>query len=402
MSILNNFRTNPKISESSQKIRKKTAKKNLKIKKKISSKRNATFDIRDEKINNKILKKKSRSKIKKFAPPRKKNIFFKKSAKKNDLSNSENNISSKNYLNEHNIKNVKFKSLNKQKPNNNPNINIINIKNVQIKKFIGKKSITEHSPKNRYNQNSYLKNNEKNIDFFEKIKTNNKLNDSELNSLEYQKALELDKRTFSQYYFSLLKKKQLILFSFCPAKDYNLFTIKICLFLTNFSLYLTMNCFFFSDETMHKIYIDNGAYRIIYQLPQIIYTSLISSFAIIILKQLALSENNFLKLKQEKSFIRLTAGSKTIKSLLKIKFLFFFIINSLFLIFFWYFISCFCAVFINTKIILFYDTIISFGLSLLYPFGYYLIPTFFRITALRTKKRDKICLYNTGRIFALI
>ena len=153
---------------------------------------------------------------------------------------------------------------------------------------------------------------------------------------------------------------------------------------------------------MHKIYIDNGAYRIIYQLPQIIYTSLISSFANIILKQLALSENNFLKLKQEKSFIRLTAGSKTIKSLLKIKFLFFFIINSLFLIFFWYFISCFCAVFINTQIILFYDTIISFGLSLLYPFGYYLIPTFFRITALRTKKRDKICLYNTGRIFALI
>jgi hypothetical protein len=98
----------------------------------------------------------------------------------------------------------------------------------------------------------------------------------------------------------------------------------------------------------------------------------------------------------------MASKSKNIKACLKIKFLFFFIINYLLLAFFWYFISCFCSVFINTQIILFSDTLISFGLSLLYPFGYYLIPGFFRIPALRSNKNDKKCLYTTGSILALI
>ena len=179
-------------------------------------------------------------------------------------------------------------------------------------------------------------------------------------------------------------------------------TLKLCLFLTNFSFYFTMNCFFFSDDTMHKIYIDNGAYHIIYRLPQIIYTSFISSVINILLKQLSLSENNFLELKHEKTSIRITAKSKTIKECLTMKFIIFFIINFLLLFFVWYFISCFSAVFINTQIILISDTLISFGISLLYPFGYYLIPGVFRIPAIKAKQKDKQCLYTTGSIIALI
>ena len=52
---------------------------------------------------------------------------------------------------------------------------------------------------------------------------NNKANynDQELNTLEYKIAIEVDKRTYFQYYWSLLKKKQLIIFTFCPDNDYN-------------------------------------------------------------------------------------------------------------------------------------------------------------------------------------
>ena len=57
------------------------------------------------------------------------------------------------------------------------------------------------------------------------------LNTQELNTLSYSLALIYDKRTYWQYYFSLLKKKQLILFSFIPSNDYNLMTLKISLFL---------------------------------------------------------------------------------------------------------------------------------------------------------------------------
>ena len=37
-----------------------------------------------------------------------------------------------------------------------------------------------------------------------------------------------------------------------------------------------MNAIFFNDETMHKIYEDEGSFNLIYNLPQIIYSSIIS------------------------------------------------------------------------------------------------------------------------------
>ena len=44
----------------------------------------------------------------------------------------------------------------------------------------------------------------------------------------------------------------------------------------------------------------------------------------------------------------------------------------------------------------------SFGLSMLYPFGLNLLPGFFRIPALRAEKKDKKTLYKIGNIIALI
>ena len=123
------------------------------------------------------------------------------------------------------------------------------------------------------------------------------LNDEEMNTLEYELAIIYDKRTYFQYYWSLLKKKQLILFTFIPANDYNLFSLKLSLFLLSFSLYFTINAFFFSDDTMHKIHEDNGDSNFFYRIPQILYSSIISSIINIILKLLSLSEKNILTIK---------------------------------------------------------------------------------------------------------
>ena len=51
----------------------------------------------------------------------------------------------------------------------------------------------------------------------------------------------------------------------------------------------------------------------------------------------------------------------------------------------------FCAIYSNTQIHLIKDTLISFGISLLTPFGFYLLPGIFRISALsnRNKKSKK-------------
>jgi len=87
-----------------------------------------------------------------------------------------------------------------------------------------------------------------------------KFNDGELNNLSYNLALKYDKRTYAQYYMSLLRTKHIIFFSLFNNNDYNSRIIKIDLFFIGFILYYTINALFFNDETMHKIYEDKGIY----------------------------------------------------------------------------------------------------------------------------------------------
>ena len=58
----------------------------------------------------------------------------------------------------------------------------------------------------------------------------------------------------------------------------------------------------------------------------------------------------------------------------------------------------FGAIFRNTQYHLLKDTMISFGLSLLYPFGIYLLPGLFRIPSLSDPKKKRKCLYNFSKI----
>ena len=51
---------------------------------------------------------------------------------------------------------------------------------------------------------------------------------------------------------------------------------------------------------MHKIYEDEGSFNFIYQLPQILYSTMICSVINALVKSLSLSEKNILEIKQEK------------------------------------------------------------------------------------------------------
>ena len=62
----------------------------------------------------------------------------------------------------------------------------------------------------------------------------------------------------------------------------------------------------------------------------------------------------------------------------------------------------FCTIYKDTQIHLIKDTLISFGISLLYPFGIYLLPGLFRIPALSDKHNKKECLYNLSKLVQMI
>ena len=147
---------------------------------------------------------------------------------------------------------------------------------------------------------------------------------------------------------------------------------------------------------MHKIYVDSGMFNLSYQLPQIIYSFIISYVINFIIEYLSLSEDAIISIKAKK-IINLKQ-SKKIMNRIKIKFNFFFIVSFILLLAFCYYISCFCCIYQNTQIHLFKDSLMSFGISLIYPIIINLIPGIFRIPALRNKKGDKSCMYKFSQV----
>ena len=110
-----------------------------------------------------------------------------------------------------------------------------------------------------------------------------KLDNYELNKLEYKDALVLDKRNFIQMYWSVLKREHIIIFTFFFHNDFNLYYAKNAKFIFLLATDMVMNVFFFSDETMNKLYLSYGKYDFVQQIPQIIYSKILSNLIEVIL-----------------------------------------------------------------------------------------------------------------------
>ena len=167
------------------------------------------------------------------------------------------------------IKNTTNKIQNIIKSNNDNLLNIIklnnppnkNQRNIPVKRQNDYKINNNNNDTNKNNKNSYsrLKNNRKNKEIKQKSEQIIERSQEEINNLSYELALKLDKRTFCEYYCSLIKIKHILIFSFYNNNDYNIRIIKIDLFFIIFILYYMVNALFFDDNTMHKIYEDQGS-----------------------------------------------------------------------------------------------------------------------------------------------
>ena len=187
----------------------------------------------------------------------------------NNKENKEKNINNENKLiiNEQTTKKKrKMKSLfiNIQKEaniiiNNNNNDSIGGTFDIINNQKINKNIMTED------NCSQKITNNNKNQNKINKIKMIMEFTDKEINLLSYELALKNDKRTYCQYYISLLKTNHDFIFSFLYNKDYNSKIIKIDLFVIGFAMNYTVNAFFlmirpcirYIKEKAHLIWIIN-------------------------------------------------------------------------------------------------------------------------------------------------
>ena len=266
------------------------------------------------------------------------------------------------------------------------------------KKKINLNKTKEKSKRNTLKTQNDIANNNNN----NKKKIKLSFNGYELNFFDYKNAISYDKRTCFEYYFSLLKIKNPIIFSFCPINDFNSMIIKLCIFSLSFSIYYAVNFAFFDDNIMHKIYEIGGKYDVLYFLPKITISFAISYYITVIIKLIFLSERNIFHIRIQPTL----SGASTIadkeKNNLVIKYIIFFIGGLIFLVFFWMLLSSFGAVYQNTQMFIFKNALISFSISLFYPLFINIFPCFFRICSLNSKQKNNECMYKLSKFLQVL
>jgi len=350
-------------------------------------------EIKDEKetgirlINYYDMKKEKQTKSEKIKgnfPPKKgklkdlknkKRVNFEKHSVNSEIKEHKRNIKyeNKSINTEHNIlvtqkRKIKTKSTKEEYPGSK----------TSIKSLIEKDKKGKSKGKDLKNENE---NNEKNI-----------LDDFELNNLGFNDASTLDKRTCLRTYWSILLREHSALLTFLARNDYNLFYVKIERFFILFCVDMTMNGLFFVHESMHKKYSENQDLTFAQKIPQYLFTMLVSHALEVLLCFLGMTDTHVYEIKALPSKEK-QKGEKVLDILSKIrkKLVSFYCVTFILFLFFWYFISAFCAVYQNTQKIFLRDSMISFAVSLIDPFFIYGLTSLLRCISLTKLCRKKCC-----------
>ena len=282
---------------------------------------------------------------------------------------------------------------------------LVTYKRNKVKNFTKKTTLRENSSR------KFVFNIERYIDKENKTKNeeeNNKrkhLDDFELNNLDYYDACELDKRTCCRSYWSVLMREHTALITFFACNDYNLFYIKIERFFILFCVDMTMSGLFFVHETMHRKYTQGEDFTFVQKLPQLLFTLIAAHIIEVILCFLSLTDTHIYEIKGL-SVDDKKNGQKImdILSCIQRKLTTFIIFTFILFLFFWYFISAFCAVYQNTQKIYLRDSMISFAISLIDPCFIYCFTSLLRCISLKRICRKKCCgkcLYKTSDIIPI-
>ena len=282
---------------------------------------------------------------------------------------------------------------------NNNNLEIFQIKNkrsqiienndsISIKKIINKTS-----NKNLLIEDKQLENKSLNFKSYDNF---------ELNDLDYIPACEIDKRSFCTTYWSVLLREHIALITFFSWNDYNLFYIKLERFIIQFITNMAMNGLFFSDESMHNLYINKDEYDFDQQIPQMLFSLIIGHILEVILCYFSLTDSAIYTIKELSK--NKENGGKIVQIIkyLKIKLIIFFIFTFILFLFYWYFISAFCAVYPNTQNIFIRDSFRSYFISMIDPFLIYFLTNMLRAISLsRCCKKKAGLIYNISQFLPI-
>ena len=260
-------------------------------------------------------------------------------------------------------------------------------------------SINSNESENKENKNLKYKYKSLNIRKIIKKKDNSndknnnddeeEIDDDELNSMELYDALILDKRKFCQFYWQQLQEKQNIINTFFTEHQFESFPIKIIIFFFEIALFFALNAFFYSESYVSdRFYQKKMTFMFFFknQIYRIVYASICAEIIKFIIEFFANSKKKIeLLIKKEKSNDSFRIEVVKVLHSMKRNYLILLIINFLFIIFFWYFLSTFCNVYKNSQLDWLKGSIITFVVIELLPFLFCLFITCLRYLGLKCK-----------------
>ena len=135
-------------------------------------------------------------------------------------------------------------------------------------------------------------------------------------------------------------------------------------------------------------------------IPKIVISFFASYYLTSIIKIIFLTERNIALIKRQLTPSLAYNIAEKEKRNLVIKHIIFFILGLIFLVFFWMLLSSFGAVYPNTQMYIFKNTLISFSMSLIYPFFINIFPCIFRTCSLSSTKSE--CVYKVSKFLQLL
>ena len=214
--------------------------------------------------------------------------------------------------------------------------------------------------------------------------------DSDLNNLDLYDAIIYDKRPFCKFYWSQLQEKQSIINTFFVKDELEPYHIKVLCFLFGIALYFTLNALFYTESYISEQFNSGGSVNFLNlmksELTRCLYSSMVGIAVSFFLSCISSSKMRIKSLiKREKNPDRFRQESIEIIRNLRKKIIIFLIVNYILLFLYWYYVSAFCFCYKNTQVSWLIGGLITWGITLVFPFILCLFIAIFRYLGLKYK-----------------
>ena len=232
-----------------------------------------------------------------------------------------------------------------------------------------------------------------------------------LNNYNYDEAVKYDNRSFFRVLFIFLISKDNLLNIIFFNPPLELKPLRLCIFIFNYVCDLALNALFYLSSNISDKYHYTGANKLLFSIINNITKSITSTIVSFILlfffQSLTQSSSNIVKLfrnqenllKKDKKYKveedtkrKIEKDIHKILKCLKAKIICFIVLEAIFMLFFFYYVTAFCHVYFSTQTSWLLDSLVSYLISFLISFAISLI---FAILY-------KISLYNKIKILYTI